>query len=273
MKRIACLGPSGTYNDIATRKYMYDNKLDYEIDYYPSILKAIDKIDDNRIGIVPFENTLDGFVMEALDRIINNNLVIRKQIKLDIDFAFVANCEFKDVKEIYCQFKTYGQCLDFISSNNYSIVKTESNMDSFNRLINSGYGYGAIVPMHILDNYEFPYSIKHIADSKNNETRFVIVDNNHELNEIDGDCSVSLVITSIVDRPGILSEILEGFHNKKINLKSILSRPDRTQMGRYNFFIEFSLSKDMKDSFYNILREYENSKYFNITVLGVYEAL
>ena len=271
MKKIACLGPEGTYSDVVSKMY---NDGSYEIEYYPSIIKAIDKVSASTIAIVPFENTLDGFVMESLDKIIKNKLKIRSQIKLDIDFAFVANTKrIEDVKEIYSQFKTYGQCLDFIESHDFKVIKTESNIESLNRLQNSKKGFGAIIPMHSLENNHFPLEILHVADSKNNETRFFVVDNNPILNEIKDNFEASVVITSVVDRPGILSEILEGFHNKKINLKSILSRPDRTQMGRYNFFIEFSLSKDMKDSFYNILREYENSKYFNITVLGVYEAL
>ncbi len=271
MKKIACLGPEGTYSDVVAKIF---NDGNYEINYYPSIIKAIDKVDNNTIAIVPFENTLDGFVMESLDKIIKNKLTIRSQIKLAIDFAFVANTKkIEDVKEIYSQFKTYGQCLDFIESHEFKVIKTESNIDSLNRLLNSKEGFGAIIPMHSLSSVNFPLVIKHVADSRNNETRFFVVDNNSKLNEIEDNFEASVVITSVVDRPGILSEILEGFHDRKINLKSILSRPDRTQMGRYNFFIEFSLSKDKRDSFYNILKEYECSEFFKITVLGVYEAI
>ena len=102
MKKIACLGPEGTYSDVVCKK-INNGK---EIVYYPSIIKAIDSVDDDTIAVVPFENTLDGFVMETLDRIINHNLTIRKQMKLDIDFAFVSNTsKIEDVKEVYCQFR------------------------------------------------------------------------------------------------------------------------------------------------------------------------
>ena len=271
MKKIACLGPEGTYSDIACKNYITN---EYKIEYYPSIIKVLDNVDSDTIAIVPFENTLDGFVMESLDRIIKNNLTIRDQVKLDIDFAFVANTKnIKDVKEVYSQFKTYGQCLDFIEENDFNVIKTESNIDSLKRLLESSECYGAIVPMHVLNDYHFPLEIKHIADSKNNETRFFIVDKNKELNRFDSDFDVSIVITSITDRPGILCEILKEFHKYNINLKSILSRPDKTGMGRYNFYIEFSILKEQKEAFYNSLKNYSVVDNFKIIVLGVYKAL
>ena len=62
MKKLAVLGPKGTYSDIAAKKYLYDNKLDFEIVYYPSILKTALALKDSDLAILPVENTLDGFV-------------------------------------------------------------------------------------------------------------------------------------------------------------------------------------------------------------------
>ena len=38
MKKLAVLGPKGTYSDIAAKKYISDNNIDAQIEYYPSIL-------------------------------------------------------------------------------------------------------------------------------------------------------------------------------------------------------------------------------------------
>ncbi len=48
----------------------------------------------------------------------------------------------------------------------------------------------------------------------------------------------SLVIIEGVDRPGMLSHILNAFATRSINLVSIMSRPTRGQLGRYHFFID-----------------------------------
>ena len=63
MKDLAVLGPKGTYCDIASKKL--DDK--YNVLYYPSILKTSLAVNENIDGLLPFENTLDGFVMETLD--------------------------------------------------------------------------------------------------------------------------------------------------------------------------------------------------------------
>ena len=264
MKRIAVLGPKGTYSDKKKKKYLKFNNEDLETIYFPSIIKAINAIDDDTIAIVPFENSLDGFVLESLDKMISNKLNIVKQLKLSIDFAFVA-------KDVYCQFNSYGQCIDFITSNSFNVIKTESNIESLDRFKLAQKGFGAIIPIHAL-NEEFPLIIKHISDSKNNETRFFVLNNKKGNKEFKNDVEASLVIKSILDRPGILFEILEKFHNENINLKSILSRPDKTGMGNYNFYIECSLGKDI-EGFNKLLKSFSNENEYKVNLLGVYEVI
>ena len=103
MKRLAVLGPKGTYSDIAKNSYLKQTNENYEIIYYPSILKTALAVDDNTIAILPFENTLDGFVIESMDAVISNNLQIASQLILDIDFAFISYAKMMlDVKNVYC---------------------------------------------------------------------------------------------------------------------------------------------------------------------------
>ena len=112
MKKMAVLGPKGTYSDIAAKKFLSENNIDLELIYYPSILKTSEALKENEFAIFPFENTLDGFVMESVDYIINNGYHIIYQLKLPIDFVFISNeKDIKDIKNLYVQFKTYGQCI------------------------------------------------------------------------------------------------------------------------------------------------------------------
>ena len=273
MKKIAVLGPKGTYSDIAANKYKELINEDIEIDYYPSIIKSINAIDDDTITICPFENVLDGFVTEALDQIIKSNLNIIYQLKLPIDFAFVSNAKsIEDVKHIYVQFKAYGQCLEFITNNNFEIIKTESNIVSLNKLLESDNSYGAIIPIHKAYK-NFNLKILNIADSKHNETRFFVVTNKNKEFKINDDFEASLVFDAIEDRPGILYSILSEFNLKNINLKSILSRPDKTIMGKYNFYIEVSGKCNELDNLYELIDKFMKHKDYRIRVLGIYNKI
>jgi len=270
MKRIAVLGPEGTYSDIACKEYLKSIDEKYEIVYYPSILKVAKAIDDNTIAILPFENTLDGFVVESMDYIILNDYYVTSQLKLNIDFAFVTNAKsIENVKGCYVQFKAYGQCLDFISKYNFEIITTQSNIESLYKLKESDDTFGAIIPMHALDE-GFNTVLTHIADSKHNETRFFIVQNKKEEAYNQNDLESSICIETHVDRPGILFDILKKFHELDLNLNSIMSRPMKTEMGKYRFYIEISLNNDNLYKLDDLVNKFSSHSEFVIKVLGIY---
>ena len=249
MKKLAVLGPKGTYSDIAAKKYLYDNKLDFEIIYYPSILKTALALKDSDLAILPFENTLDGFVLESLDNIISNNFKIIDQIKLDIDFAFVTNAnKVEDCK---------------------NIIKTESNSETVDKINSSDNTFGAIIPVHALNDNKYKTVISHIADRRHNETRFFIcsktkIDINYREN-----IDASIVITIKEDRPGILFEILKELNDLNINMNSIMSRPMKTDLGQYKFYIEISLKYESLDKLEKLSMELKY-RGFNVDILGIY---
>lgn len=272
--KMAVLGPKGTYSDIAATQYLKDNNLDIELEYYPSMLKVAKAIDDNIMGILPIENTLDGFVIESMDQLILNKFHIIKQIKLDIDFAFVTNAKsIEDVKICYVQFKAQGQCVDFLCDKKFKILSTQSNMESYELALNNGDEVAAIIPMHALKDNEFKTTVLHVADSNQNQTRFFIITKNNEYVELNGNIEASIVITSKIDRPGILFDILKEFHVLDINLKSIMSRPMKTEMGKYRFYLECSLSYNNIDKLNKLKSTFENQDSFIVDVLGIYNSL
>lgn len=273
MNIIKTLGPKGTYSDLATKKFLNNNE-NYKIEYYPSILKTITYLNDNEYAIIPIENTLDGFVVEGLDQIIANKYCILQQLKLDIDFAFVSNStDIKSIKYCYSQFKAYGQCLDFISKYNFNIIRTESNTESLNRLLESNDLYSAIIPIHLLDDFDFKTEILHVADSKNNETRFFVISKNHQFKFKSNNLESSIVVEAHEDRPGILYDILSQFHSSNINLKSIMSRPLKTEMGKYKFYVECSIDKSMIDKLNELKKNIELKNNASVDILGIYDTI
>ena len=274
MKRIVALGPKGTYCDVALNKYLKQVNKNLIIDYYPSIFRISDYVDDETLAVIPFENTLDGFVIEGMDQIILNNYNIISQVKLDIDFVFVTNAKkIEDVKKIYASFKAIGQCTRFISKNNFSTIKCDSNIEALNNLNRWDDSYGAIIPLHSLESNKFNLTIPNIADSNTNETRFFIVSKKKIQEELKTEIEASIVITAKHDRPGLLFNILKCFDDLNINLKSIMSRPMKTEMGQYRFYFECSLFKDDIELL-DILKEmFKNNQDFILQILGVYNKL
>lgn len=246
--QVAVLGPQGTYTERAAHRYMKKQGMLGTLSYYKTLKKTFEAIGDEcKYGVIPIENTLDGFVQIILDQLVTTELKIIHEIILPIRFGFVAkSSSIESVKTIYAQFKTNNQCLDFLERySDKEVITTASNSASFNELCKGAEDVGAIVPMHVIEELtdeqrqEFPLIIENIADSMENETRFIVVSKNlNNEDVVDKEWKTLFVIEDDSDRPGLLAGILGIFAHADINLKSIISRPTKTKLGNYHFFID-----------------------------------
>ena len=280
MKKLAVLGPKGTFSDVAAKEYLNninDNNIKYnnmECNYYNSIddvFKAVGKECD--FGIIPIENTLDGYVQRTLDLLLETDVQIISDIIIPISFAFVGNVQdINEVKKVYVQFKSNGQCRKFLSClNNPSIITTESSMASFNKVEENKDYEGAVIPSHMIDVSCSNLKINNIQDSKNNETRFIVVKplEAGTFNNIkDKKFKVSLYVLTEEDKPGMLYNILKIFNDNNVNINCILSRPTKESIGNYNFYFELEGDFYKRNEVLGAVSKL--SQCYNTKILGIY---
>lgn len=264
--KIAVLGPKGTFTDIATCKYIDHMHLDAERAFYSTMRKTFSAVGtDCNYGVIPIENTLDGYVQIILDLLATSELKVIHEIVLPIRFAFVANCaKIDEVETIYVQFKSENQCTEFLETfEGIDIITTASNSQSYNNLLKDQSKAAAIIPMHMLEGDHFFSLVKEdVADSLDNHTRFIVI--SKELNEeveVDKQWKTSIVVTGDNDRPGLLADILGLFSSNDINMKSIMSRPTKSGLGNYNFFIDidgcYQKDPDVRAAISHVLDKYQ----------------
>jgi prephenate dehydratase len=272
MLKIAVLGPTGTFTEKAAMKYLDAQQFSGELNYYTTLRKTFDAIGTEcDLGVIPIENTLDGFVQIILDFLTHSDLNIIHEIVLPIRFAFVSNCkDISHVKKVYTQFKSQNQCYDFLDKlTGVSVITTASNSESY-ALIRQGVEFdGAIIPMHLLEEgMGFETVIENVADSIDNETRFIILAKEPNREKKNTAWKTLLVIHDDSDRPGLLVDILNIFSDEGINLKSIFSRPTKKGLGNYNFFIDvegcYQKDEHVKRAVQTVTQNYK------VRVLGSY---
>lgn len=214
---------------------------------------------------------MDGYVQETLDMLQKYDLFVINDISVPVHFCFVSkNSNINNVKKIYVQFKAKGQCLDFINKYGFEIIETDSNVTSYDRLKNSGDTYGAIIPLH-LDTSIFKTVVNNVEDSKNNNTRFLVLSTKPDYKpELFSKCS--LILEALMDEPGILIEALVKFYALKINLNAIMSRPTKEGLGKYYFYTEFLVNTNIDEIQGLISRINEEGK-FKIKCLGFYKTI
>ncbi|WP_340680818.1 prephenate dehydratase domain-containing protein [Paraglaciecola sp.] len=244
MKKIATLGPMGTFSDTASQKYVTTQSIKHNIEYFDSIKLALNAVGHTcDIGILPVENFSEGFISLVLDHLLDAELFIMAEIRLPIRFSFISNCVNKeDINHLFVQFVAKGQCSEFIGSlYNVDVESTESNIESLVKVQQGPSNYGAIVPSNAVRAGDFPLVLEDINDYKNNETRFLVFAKEQALfaKQHNTDYKTSIIVMDENDHPGFLGEVLLSFSSRKINLTSIMSRPTRQTFGKYHFFIDF----------------------------------
>ena len=242
MPKIATLGPQETFSDLATRQYLQSQDGAYEIQYFSSLsdtFAAIGK--DCEMGVLPIENLSEGYVQVVLDHLLDTQLVVISEILLPIQFSFVATCAtLPELTDLYVQFVAHGQCSEFIDRlENIKVHNTQSNIESLLLAQEHGQGAGAIIPKHALKMAKHQTLItENVTNYENNQTRFLVFTDKAQPRLAGQQYKTSLVVKNENDSPGVLGNIVDAFAQQKVNLTSIMSRPTKSDFGKYHFFID-----------------------------------
>lgn len=277
MSKIAVLGPVGTFSECAAKKYIDAYHLDMEPIFYDSIDETFHAVGKEcKYGLIPIENTLDGYVQRTLDLMLEMDVVVVDEIIVPVQFSLVSNApDPAEIKKLHVQFKANGQCRSFINTlKGAKINITESNMESYNLAREGREGEAAIVPAHV-DATGFAYFDRNVTDMSDNYTRFIIVkDMSHDPGSRlkkprrEGTMKIPVFVSPLVDRPGMLFDILRTFNERRINLTAIMSRPTKKIMGTYHFYMEIDAYSEDFDTIMEAAKLIDVK--YNLKIMGAY---
>lgn len=241
-QKIITLGPRGTFSEAASRIFASEQEGAFEIEYQPSIDEVFSAFDESAAYcVVPIENLSEGCIPLVLGNIERHDLTIVWEHLLPVRFSFISKCsDLSEVSEVYVQFVAHGQCSRFINSlKNVHITTTQSNSESMNRLMESSQPCGAIVPSISYEPGSTEIEIQNVTDRLYNTTRFIALSRD-DLSSLHAGriYKTSILIKDAKNRPGSLSEILNCFASRGINLVSIVSRPTGNIFGEYSFYVD-----------------------------------
>ncbi|MFX1294384.1 MAG: prephenate dehydratase [Promethearchaeota archaeon] len=267
-KRVALLGPAGTYSEQAAKIYFSEAEADFVItkDINDIFRKVIAKEVD--YGVVPVENSTFGSVPVTLDLLLESNLKIVGEIILRIKLNLIAlkKIPLSEIKTLLSHENPLGQCRKFIEENlsQAKIIKTKSTSKAV-ELISKYEDAAAIGTELAAELYERLIISKRIEDNQNNYTRFFVI--GHEETEVSGNDKTSIVF-SVRHVPGALLAALKSFSSRNINLTKLESRPSRLTPWEYYFYTDFE-GHISDDSIKEALKELKKNTLF-IKILGSY---
>ena len=238
-RRIAFLGPVGTYTEEAALQY--DRGADLQP--FPTI-SAIGLAVSSGVteqGVVPIENSLEGSVTFTLDLLISQTgLSICNEIVLPIEHYLMANpgTRAPDVQVIYSHPQALAQCRNFLERCFPQATQTASlsTAAAVVDMQNSAVPAAAISPRRGAELHEVEIIGQRIQDNPNNVTRFAVLDKSDH--SPTGNDKTSLCFSFDNDSPGSLYSALGEFARKDINLAKVESRPTKESLGQYIFLVD-----------------------------------
>ncbi len=269
------LGPKGTFTQEALGLLGDDIG---DLIPVPTVRDCIVGVQDRMAerAFVPIENSLEGSVSATLDALAFDapNVRIVREVTHPIKHCLIARNEIElgRVERIISIPHAKAQCGKFIREHLSSadLVASNSTAEAVQIVSKSSERWAAIGTELSASIYSCEILRKNIEDSPDNRTRFLLLEHDSlKSDQEDADRWRTSVVCGIgSDHPGALLEILDQFARRDINLTKIESRPAKTDLGAYVFFIDMD-GRESDADISEALSELERGL-SNLRVLGSY---
>ncbi|MFG6160116.1 prephenate dehydratase [Halomonas sp. 1390] len=236
--KVAYLGPEGTFTQQASLKHFGESAISLPMAAIDEVFREVEAGAVN-YGVVPVENSTEGVINHTLDSFMDSSLRICGEVVLRIHHhLLVGETTRRDkVSRVYSHPQSFAQCRKWLDAHfpHAERVPVSSNAEAA-RLVKTEWHSAAIAGDMAAKLYGLSKLAEKIEDRPDNSTRFLIIGNQDV--PISGEDKTSLVV-AMRNQPGALHDLLEPFHRHHIDMTRLETRPSRSGVWNYVFFIDF----------------------------------
>jgi prephenate dehydratase len=248
--RIAFLGPEGTFTEAALLKLSArglvpgnaapDGITPIPTESPPAALAAV-RSGDADYACVPIENSIEGAVLPTLDDLaIGTPLQIFAELTLDVSFTIVVRrgTPAADVVTVAAFPMAAAQVRHWLAAHlpNAQMVPANSNAAAAHD-VSHGRADAGVSTALAAERYGLTVLAADVVDEPNARTRFVLAGQPGPPPNRTGADRTSVVLR-LDNVPGALVSAMTEFAIRDIDLTRIESRPTRTELGTYIFFLD-----------------------------------
>lgn len=234
--RVVFLGPEGTFSETAAHKHFGSAPAFDAVAAIDDVFRAVESRSAD-YGIVPVENSSEGAVGRTLDLLLASPLKICGEVGLRINQHVLSKAPaLEGVERVYSHAQSLAQCHEWLCENLPVLprVPVASNAEAA-RLAAEDDRACAIAGDAAAERYGLNVLAANIEDDPNNTTRFLVL-GKHDAGPSGRD-KTSLVCSAL-NRPGAVFSLLEPLARKGVSMTKFQSRPSRSGMWEYIFFID-----------------------------------
>ena len=242
--RVGYLGPAGTHSEEALRA---SAPAGADAIPYPTIYDAVMAVEEGEVerAVVPIENALEGSVAVTLDTLALDAAAVRiaAEVVHPVHHCLIARAElsFPSVERVVSHPQATAQCARFLREHlpDAEHVSAPSTADAVRTVCGADDASVAIGSRLAAELYDCRVVAEDVEDHPDNVTRFVWLARADQAGDPGEDAKTSIVFWGGGDQePGWLLRVLGEFAGREVNLTRIESRPRRTGLGHYMFFID-----------------------------------
>lgn len=249
MPRIAYLGPEGTFSEAALRRMIAEDLIpDAHTDRVgllstestPAALAAV-RAHDADFACVPIENSIEGSVLPTLDALATGTpLQIYAELTLDVAFTIAARpgAAAAEIRTVAAFPVAAAQVRRWLAGHlpHAELVPATSNAAAAHDVA-AGAADAAVTTALAAQRCGLTALAADVVDEANARTRFVLAGRPGTPPPRTGADRTSVVLR-LANAPGALVSALAEFALRDIDLTRIESRPTRTELGSYMFFLD-----------------------------------
>ena len=195
--------------------------------------------DTTDFGAVPVENSFAGSINETYDLLLECPLNIFREINMKINHCLLAlpGETLSSISKVYSHPMAIAQCREFLNKTKIEVIPDYNTAVSARRVKEEGVpGHAAIASKRSAQIYGLDIVAENIETSSTNYTKFFIISKKTAKRATKNKTSVVFSTKNIA---GSLYGILGTFATRNINLTKLESRPSRTQLWEYIFYVDF----------------------------------
>lgn len=233
---IAVLGPAGTFTSVAARKLFGDAAHFQERSTIEEVFDAVARGSASR-AVSPLENSTEGLVGPAFRALVEHNLLIERELRLDIEHClFSRESSLANVTQVSSHPQALAQCGRWLATNlpDARLVPSTSTAAALQQATHEA-GTAAIGPRQTGEAAALKLLAEKIQDLAFNQTRFVVL--SHRDAAPTGQ-DQTLLGFSLRDGAGALRRALGCFEAEGVNVARLSSHPARDRPWEVFFFSE-----------------------------------
>jgi len=241
--RVAFQGETGSYSNMAARKYFANRATAMEFQGQRSFAEALAAVERGEAGyaVLPIENTTAGSINQTYDLLRGTELGIVGEEILRIRHCLLAleGAELDSLERILSHPQALIQCSHFLSELHDVDQVAFNDTAAAARTVSSGGdpGQAAIASAEAGERFGLQVLARDIADQDENWTRFVVISGF----EIEVDPRIpgkTSLVFSTRHNEGALAQCLNVLAEHGLNLSKLESRPVPRRPWEYMFYVD-----------------------------------